>query len=139
MLKSILLNSAIAVLAFGSFAQAQTIKVDVPFDFSVGSMAKLPAGEYIVDTHSTTGIISLRSAEGKGGTHILSTAVSAKKATEGARLVFNKYGADRYFLAQVWEPGSSTGREIQKSRRELETAKAEPSPVEERILFAKSK
>jgi hypothetical protein len=135
MLKSILVSSAMVLLAAGS-SMAQGMKADIPFNFAIGSSAKLPAGEYTVDTKSTPGLISLRSTEGKGGAHVISYGVTEKSQNKADRLVFHKYGSNTYFLSQVWVAGS-VGREIKKSRREVEAMTAAAQPPETLVLFAR--
>jgi hypothetical protein len=137
MMKSILMSTAMFVLAAGtSLAQFTVTRVEIPFDFAVGS-AKLPAGEYIVDTHIAPGVVALRATDGRGAASAQVNHTVANKPADESKLVFNKYG-NRYFLSQVWEAGKA-GHMINRSRREMETAKAETVPAEERILFAKSR
>lgn len=138
MLKSILMTAAIAlVTSFSSPAQTGAIKVEIPFDFVVGG-ARLPAGEYLVDMHVASGVISVRATDGSGSVSIPSSyVITSTKRVEECRLVFNRYG-NRYFLSQVWGTGTD-GIGLRKSRREIETASAETRPPEERILFAKNR
>jgi hypothetical protein len=97
-----------------------TLTVQVPFGFHVGS-STLPSGEYMVDTDVAPGILRLRSGDSKSTVMIHSMSVQAPARSDQGKLIFNKYG-DEYFLSQVWKQGASTGRELPKSRREIEVA-----------------
>jgi len=113
---SVALLAAVSISAQGS----QKITVQVPFAFHVGS-STLPSGEYTVDTDAAPGILRLRSMDSKSGVMIQSMSVQAPAASSQGKLIFNKYG-DEYFLSQVWKPGTNTGCELRKSRREIEVA-----------------
>jgi hypothetical protein len=110
------LFAAASLLAQGS----QTILVDVPFGFHMGPSI-FPAGEYTVYTDASTGLVRMRSADSKSSAMIQTHAVQSRSTPEVGKLIFHKYG-DEYFLAQVWKPGSDTGRELRVSRREMEVA-----------------
>lgn len=110
------LFAAITICAQGS----QTLKVQVPFGFHVGS-SMLPSGEYTVDTEAAPGVVRLRSADSKSTVMIQSNAVQTAGATGQGKLIFNKYG-DEYFLSQIWHAGSNIGRQLPKTRREAEVA-----------------
>ena len=117
-----LLNVIGLVVMVGS-AQAQslgdTIRINVPFEFSVGD-TKLPAGEYSVGraqptSGDTTVIIS--NVNHPGSVLRITNAAQSLKPKYRDTLVFHRYGDD-YFLFQVWPAGSSVGRELVKSRNE---------------------
>jgi hypothetical protein len=74
-----------------------------------------------VDTDAAQGVVRLRSADSKSTVMIHSMSVQAPAASSQGKLIFNKYG-DEYFLSQVWKPGTNTGCELRKSRREIEVA-----------------
>ena len=99
---------------------AQKITVQVPFGFHAGP-SMLPAGEYSVDTEAAPGIVRLRSADSKSAAMIQTNAVQSHTYSSSGKLVFHRYG-DEYFLSQVWQPGSDTGRELRVTRREMEVA-----------------
>jgi hypothetical protein len=115
-------NLSVALLAAASmYAQgSQKLTVQIPCGFHVGS-STLPSGEYTVDTDAAQGIVRLRSADSKSAVMILSLPVQAPGAPSQGKLIFNKYGDD-YFLSQVWKSGDTMGRELRKSRREIEVA-----------------
>jgi hypothetical protein len=113
-------NIGVALLAAASVYAQGPLTVQIPFDFHAGATV-MRAGEYTVDTHAAQGMVRLRSADSKSAVMLLSNNVQARSTPERGKLVFNRYGED-YFLSQVWSPGSDTGREFRKSRREIETA-----------------
>jgi hypothetical protein len=123
-LKAITMLVSIIVLAFAtalaSNAQSRTQKITarVPFDFVVGDKT-LAAGEYVIGkatTAASTGIL-IRSSDGQHSAIRLTNAVNAKASGTQAALTFRRYG-NAYYLAQVWTPGASEGRELFKSKAE---------------------
>jgi hypothetical protein len=52
---------------------------------------------------------------------ILTNAVQTSIEPSQGKLVFHRYG-DEYFLSQIWQAGVNAGRELPKSRREIEVA-----------------
>lgn len=112
--------------------------VNIPFSFTVGGRT-FPPGEYRVtrlNPQADTAALAIRSADGRLGKVVLTTAVSAKEPVERAMLVFNKYG-DQYFLTQFWTAADDTGRELPKSRNELILARkaGERSPERATLAF----
>lgn len=99
----------------------QAMLVNIPFEFAAGN-AVLPAGEYRVEKLGSNSAVLLIRCSDPGASVVLTTnaAVANDLQTE-SKLVFNRYGS-RYFLSQVWSRGSSSGRQLLKSRREKEIA-----------------
>ena len=122
MTNQLIRNLSVALLAAASISAQgpHRLTVQVPFGFHVGS-SMLPSGEYTVDTDVAPGVVRLRSADSKSAVMIISMAVQAPAASDRGKLVFHKYG-DEYFLSQVWKPGTNSGCELRKSRREIEVA-----------------
>ena len=121
------LAAALAALALTcisptiALGQSGVIRVNIPFDFYLGSQ-KLPAGEYTVVRHADPALIHLY--DGNGHTSAaLSNAVSNRSKTWDAQLVFNRYG-DQYFLSEVRGWGSLFARQLIKSSFEVEVAKS---------------
>jgi hypothetical protein len=106
----------------GASAYAQTInmKVNVPFSFIVGG-STLPSGEYTIQQLTNSEALAIRAERGGKGKLLLANHCQSSKISDRAVAVFHRYG-DRYFLAQLWMPGSNRGREMPKSRRETEVA-----------------
>ena len=112
-------------LLTGAAAYAQSsklMKVNVPFDFSIGNTS-LPAGEYSVSSDDNAGgVLSFQNPTAKKGTFVLSQACESGKAATHTELVFHRYG-DSYFLSDVWLSGRTIGQHIHTSRRESEIAR----------------
>lgn len=135
-LKGLTMLAAIVAFAFvtavassaqssNSAATKQTSKAshqliaEIPFDFSV-DYKTMPAGQYSVQTVATASdALLIQSADGKNSALRPSAATERVQKNATARLVFHRYG-DRYFLAEVWSGGDTTGRQLMKSRDELD-------------------
>lgn len=118
---SIVLTIVVAfILGMSVALQAQTqittlFKVEVPFDFRVGS-THLAAGHYTV-FHVGNQWILFQSSDGKA-TAMVPVIVSNAPADQAAsKLIFNNYG-DRHFLAQVWTEGDGQKHDCFQSRTE---------------------
>jgi hypothetical protein len=111
----------IGVLSAGAHAQtssAQRLVATIPFTFNVGK-ANLPAGKYtltVLNTASDRKILRIRSRDGRSSAVILTTGVNGN-ASDGAKLVFHRYG-DRYFFAQAQMAGDPTSLAAIKSKAE---------------------
>ena len=106
-------------------AQSGMLVANIPFQFNVGK-AVLPAGEYRVKPmHPSTFLI--QSKDGHQSAVAITIGVSSSKEEDTGKLVFNRYG-NQYFLSKVWRPGNREGRELLKSRAEIEIAKSVSSP-----------
>ena len=107
------------VLASPVSAQNLTLKVSVPFEFSVGGHI-LPAGDYTVSTVNVTGLLAVRNAS-RGATPTIIAAIPAGRlaASGEASLMFHRYGSD-YFLATIWDGYTDQGRSIPMSHTERE-------------------
>lgn len=100
---------------------ANRIRVNIPFDFSVGEK-KLPAGTYSISRVSQNSgdiVIAITGDDGRSKAIRLSNSTQRLHARNRATLVFHHYG-DQYFLFQVWPAGATTGRQFPRSRSELE-------------------
>ena len=118
--------SACAVLAASCFSAQfdhKTIAA-VPFDFMVGNQ-HMAAGTYDVTTDQNT--VLIRGEENDSATFALAFSAYASKTQERAMLVFKRYG-DRYFLSQVWYPGTNQGHELGISKLERELARNSGKP-----------
>jgi hypothetical protein len=113
---------SVFVLSSVLWAQApEKMKANIPFDFNVDG-ASLSAGNYTLSSPSWA-TIQLRGVD----SHEIATVSthSAEKLVAGERgkLVFHRYGSV-YYLAQVWGPNQTIGRELPRSAAEKETAKS---------------
>jgi hypothetical protein len=103
-------------------AQSERKVTNVPFNFIVGQKS-LPAGEYTIEPNrrDSDNVWLIQSKDSHVSVLFTTMSVRADETQEKARFVFNKYG-DRYFLSQIWTPGSNSGRELLKPRFERELA-----------------
>ncbi|PYS46610.1 MAG: hypothetical protein DMF68_18635 [Acidobacteria bacterium] len=117
MLVSIIALAFMTAVATNAQSGRQLLRANVPFDFVVGDKT-LAAGEYNVAkiNQDATGIQVLGANNHQSALRLTST-VQANAPKNRAMLIFHRYG-DRYFLAQVWTPGSAEGREMSKSKAE---------------------
>jgi len=114
----------LGLLLAASTVQAQDngVKADIPFDFVVGNQM-LPAGEYtVVNQGPVNQAILIRSDEGKAAIMSLTQPCSSFSPSAKTKLVFHTM-AGRYFLYQIWTQGNSSGRQLPKSKAEVELAK----------------
>ncbi len=93
------------------------LKADIPFPFVVANRT-LPAGHYML---STLGEYTVRisNAHDEPGAFVLTSRVDGRAPESTGKLVFYRYD-DRYFLAQVWNPGNRQGKQVYKSPAEEE-------------------
>ena len=112
------------MVAESAFAQHVHVRANIPFNFTINKNT-LPAGQYDVREIDSAGghVLAIQSGEGKMGQMFLTNAVSASASPNKTKLVFTRYG-DQYFLSQIWLEGSDIGRELPKSAREAELARA---------------
>ncbi|HYL36037.1 MAG TPA: hypothetical protein VEV17_09010 [Bryobacteraceae bacterium] len=126
MKKHLLRISMLAALAAGvSQAQSAQLTADVPFPFVLGNKM-LPAGTYQVDESAGSPAVILHAADGQNASVIANPTTSARDQ-KISKLVFQRYG-DRYFLAEIWTRGTSSGRQIPRTslERELSAGKSMP-------------
>jgi hypothetical protein len=111
----------LAVSLTSAFAQSsQTITVDLPFAFQVNNK-QFPAGKYEVRAGAGQDPVLLRSVDCRRAIFSLSSPIYSEKNRDVPSLVFTRYD-DRYFLSQIWMPGSNSGRTLMPSREERELA-----------------
>ncbi|HET6889759.1 MAG TPA: hypothetical protein VFH31_01550 [Pyrinomonadaceae bacterium] len=98
--------------------QSRTVAAaSIPFEFSVGDKA-LPAGQYMVKEASSNGnALMIQNKKSAKSAIRLSNSIQAPRESEKTKLVFRRYGP-RYFLAEVWVSGESTGHQLRKSKAE---------------------
>lgn len=119
--RSFLLLGVLALtVGFGSItasAQGQSLKADIPFEFTVGKK-QLPAGEYLVVLPQTGGAptITVKSIDGDSIGIALTNWVNTKKSGAENGLTFVKSG-DKYYLNQIHVEGREIGQEVAKTSR----------------------
>jgi len=106
-------------------AQSGMLVANIPFDFHVGKTS-LPSGEYNIKPLNPETLL-IQSKDGSSSAVSITFGATSSKIQDTGKLVFNRYG-DQYFLSKVWRPGVSTGRELPKSRSEVEMARNMPKP-----------
>jgi hypothetical protein len=97
---------------------ADGIEVNIPFQFHAGNV-KLPAGQYRIHPLDDSDLTVMEISSVDGSTSALFQVEDTKTDSTPAKteLIFNKYG-DRYFLAKLFEEGSSSGSQVPHSRYE---------------------
>ena len=116
------LSSLTLLTAAAAFAQGgPAMQADIPFAFHIGTTV-LPAGHYELNNHVVQGTLLIRCRECKAAALILVNRTDGGKTEGSAKLVFNRYGKTR-FLSGIWIPEYSVGKELSKSKTELEFAR----------------
>jgi hypothetical protein len=127
-----LLGLGLLFLGASAYAQTINLKADVPFNFIVTG-TKLPSGQYSVQDMANGQALAIRALANGRAKIVLSSRCESLKRSDRGKLVFHRYG-DRYFLAQIWMPGNTSGRELPKTRQEIEVAM--DYPQENVVLLA---
>jgi hypothetical protein len=123
----------IATALFANGVNAQTVsrvKADVPFAFVAGS-TKLPAGQYEVDMVAPS-IVRITTSDRSASAMLIVNASSRNASDNEGKLVFHKYG-DKYFLADIWAPGTQSGIAVRPSALEKEML-AQKAPQNEVVV-----
>jgi hypothetical protein len=116
-----------AATALSTSAQARNsassrMRLDIPFAFTVGART-FPAGSYsfdrLLNSAGEVDILVVECRDRRVYHSIATRIVQAVDSQPHANLIFNRYG-DRYFLAQVWSAGTSSGLQIQTSGQEID-------------------
>ena len=110
----------VAAVAFVTAAAANAqsrgrLHANVPFEFTVGDK-NLSAGDYDITTLFNSGD-TIVVKNGEKAAIRLSNRLTSSEPQKNNKLVFHKYG-ERYFLAEVWQGGESTGRKLVSSKAE---------------------
>jgi hypothetical protein len=113
-------------------AQSDMLVANIPFEFNVGK-AILPSGEYGIKLVNPTTLM-IESKKGHQAAFATTIGVSSPKGEHTGKLVFNRYGT-QYFLSKVWRGGETVGRELSKSRAEIEVAKNMSKPEGEVVAL----
>ena len=107
---------ALALVINVPFANAQSAKANVPFDFAAAGKT-MPAGTYSV---SEIGDSEIRIANAESSAVVLMHAQREERLDyQSAKLVFHRYG-DKYFLAEVWNGAGNSGLQIPAGKMEQE-------------------
>lgn len=132
-LKSTVLACSLTLVAFapGSRAIAQNpslhLLADVPFDFQSGSEI-MPAGRYDIQQSANHVLILRGTNQNRSQMLVAFIDAEALKPSDHGKLLFHRYG-NRYFLYQIWSPGTTAGLELPKGQAEKETLRAANNPA----------
>jgi hypothetical protein len=110
-----------AAVASASAQTARRITVQIPFDFVAGRTV-LPAGSYTVRRvlNSSESALIFESKDGRSKATVITN--SGGDAPERAQVVFRQRG-ERFFLAEVSLPGTSSVRVAPESKEEKKIAR----------------
>ena len=103
-----MLAGVLAVSAHAQTSGAQRVIARIPFAFNVGKTT-LPAGKYTITVLNPTSdrkALQIRSLNGRASATVLTT-TSNGHASDNAKLVFERYG-DEYFFLQAHIAGNET-------------------------------
>ncbi|HXG32076.1 MAG TPA: hypothetical protein VNJ11_01825 [Bryobacteraceae bacterium] len=118
-----LMGVAVLLAAPMIFAQLNpALEAEIPFTFEAGKSV-LPAGQYRVTAGPSQGVIELACPDSKVRMFVSTNAVRSLETVREGKLVFHRYG-NRYFLWQIWNVGTDTGRELMASKAEKELARS---------------
>jgi hypothetical protein len=126
--------TAIALLAIAnfamagtSFAQSQSVRAKIPFDFTVGKQL-LPAGTYTIKAKSS-GLLVIQNHD-KPVTVLTIAEQDGARSPNGGKLMFHKYG-DQYFLSEILCDSEDIDVKVPSSKTEkrfqLQQAMVHPS------------
>jgi hypothetical protein len=110
-----------AIVASASAQTAHRITIQIPFDFIAGR-TELPAGKYTVRRiqSESESVLMFVSEDGRNAAAVITN--SSTDAPTRAQVVFRQRG-DRYFLAAVSLPGTSSVRIAPESKAEKKFAR----------------
>jgi hypothetical protein len=100
---------------------ARPLRVDVPFAFVAGNTA-LPPGRYTMERNFIPLLLTVRSANEDAHATVLTRGVKARGPELEGRVVFRRYGYQR-FLGEIWGEGSRSGRGVPPSASEQASAR----------------
>lgn len=115
---TLIVTVAFVTAVVSANGQARSVvAANIPFEFSVGDKA-LPTGQYTVRaaTQGSNAMVIENKRSGKAAIR-LSTPMQKANASEKTKLVFHRYGP-RYFLAEIWVGGETSGCQLLKSKEE---------------------
>lgn len=120
-LRPVLIALGLLLAVNAAKAQEMNLKANIPFNFVVGNRV-LPAGEYLLNSILPgSGVVALRDQDVPSTTAVGTIPCSLAAPSKTSKLVFHRMG-NEYFLYQIWVEGRATGRELPKSRIEVEMA-----------------
>ncbi len=115
-----------AALSGPAAAQAQSVTVNVPFDFSANDQ-NVPAGTYRISLQAPRYLSFVDTQSTKKQYLMLVQPTGEQNGQDGGRLIFRRYG-DSNYLYQVWMPSQGEGRQFVRSRAEQDTLRGLKAP-----------
>lgn len=115
-----------AALSGPTAAQAQSVTVSIPFNFSANDQ-KVPAGTYRISLQAPRYLSFVNTRSTKKQYLMLVQPTGEQNSQDGGRLTFRRYG-DSNYLYQVWMPGQGEGRQFVRSRAEQDTLRGLKAP-----------
>jgi hypothetical protein len=116
-----------AALSGPAAAQAQSVTVNIPFNFSANDQ-KVPAGTYRISLQAPRYLSFVNTQSTRNQYLMLVQPTGEQNGLDGGRLTFRRYG-DSNYLYQVWMPGQGEGRQFVRSRAEQETLRGLRAPA----------
>lgn len=116
-----------AAMSGPTTAQAQSVTVRIPFDFSANNQ-KVPAGTYRISLQAPRYLSFVNTQSTKKQYLMLVQPTGEQNSQDGGRLTFRRYG-DSNYLYQVWMPSQGEGRQFIRSRAEQEMLRGLNSPA----------
>src|ERR1700755_1096085 len=110
--------SVSAALTGPAAAQAQSVTVNIPFNFSANDQ-KVPAGTYRISLQAPRYLSFVDTQSTRKQYAMWVQPTGEQNSQDGGRLTFRRYG-DSNYLYQVWMPGRGEGRQFVRSRAEQE-------------------
>jgi hypothetical protein len=107
-----------AALSGPAAARAQSVTVNIPFDFSANDQ-NVPAGTYRISLQAPRNLLFVDTQSTKTQYLMLVQPTGEQNSKDRGRLIFRRYG-DSNYLYQVWMPGQGEGRQFVRSRTEQE-------------------
>ena len=124
-----MLAGVLAVSAHAQTNSAQRVIASIPFAFNVGKTT-LPAGKYTITVLNPTSdrkTLQIRSLNGRASAIVLTT-TSSGRASDNAKLVFERYG-DQYVFAQAQMDEITLAALRTKERGDKQVAKARKKSI----------
>jgi hypothetical protein len=118
-LRSALVALTVLFMAAAAHAQTAKVKATIPFNFVAGDRA-YSAGDYVFSNDGV--VLKVASTEGTSASELLlSHACEKATAADKTMVVFHQMGSN-YFLQQIWIAGAAQGRELPRSKSEIQLA-----------------
>jgi len=124
-----MLAGVLAVSAQAQTNSSQRVIASIPFAFNVGKTT-LPAGKYTITVLNPTSdrkTLQIRSLNGRASAIVLTT-TSSGRASDNAKLVFERYG-DQYVFAQAQMDETTLAALRTKERGDKQVAKARKKSI----------